>query len=126
MSVTRERISEKLAARTASKQRAGHTDLDVKLARGGIRDIEFLVQSDETVAYTAIGKNAELASFTGSALTGQSATVVDGSTINTTNTFGLKIVDIGPGPGNAAGDAFTNLVCRWNQNVHPYRNILGV
>ncbi|MEO8126647.1 MAG: glutamine-synthetase adenylyltransferase [Bryobacteraceae bacterium] len=44
MSATRERISEKLAARTASKQRAGHTDLDVKLARGGIRDIEFLVQ----------------------------------------------------------------------------------
>lgn len=44
MSVTRERISEKLAARVASKQRAGDTDLDIKLARGGIRDIEFLVQ----------------------------------------------------------------------------------
>jgi glutamate-ammonia-ligase adenylyltransferase len=44
MSVTRERIGEKLAARVASKQRAGDTDLDIKLARGGIRDIEFLVQ----------------------------------------------------------------------------------
>lgn len=38
VSATRERIHEKLAAR---KSRAG---LDVKLARGGIRDIEFLVQ----------------------------------------------------------------------------------
>jgi len=38
MSETRERISDKLAAR----QRPGGTD--VKLARGGIRDIEFLVQ----------------------------------------------------------------------------------
>ncbi len=38
VSATRERIHEKLAAR---RSRAG---LDVKLARGGIRDIEFLVQ----------------------------------------------------------------------------------
>ena len=39
VSETRERISEKLAAR-----RSPHTGLDIKLARGGIRDIEFLVQ----------------------------------------------------------------------------------
>src|SRR5581483_5097183 len=38
VSETRERISEKLAARRS------HTGLDVKLAPGGIRDIEFLVQ----------------------------------------------------------------------------------
>ncbi len=44
MSVTRERIGEKLAARVAGKQRTGDSDLDIKLARGGIRDIEFLVQ----------------------------------------------------------------------------------
>lgn len=39
MSETRERINEKLAARRAVK-----ADFDIKLARGGIRDIEFLVQ----------------------------------------------------------------------------------
>jgi glutamate-ammonia-ligase adenylyltransferase len=39
MSATRERISEKLAAK-----RLGNHDYDVKLTRGGIRDIEFLVQ----------------------------------------------------------------------------------
>jgi len=39
VSATRERLSEKLASR-----RNASTDLDVKLARGGIRDIEFLVQ----------------------------------------------------------------------------------
>ncbi len=39
MSVTRERISEKLNRKRLSKD-----VLDVKLARGGIRDIEFLVQ----------------------------------------------------------------------------------
>jgi glutamate-ammonia-ligase adenylyltransferase len=39
VSVTRERISEKLAAR-----RAPNAGLDIKLAPGGIRDIEFLIQ----------------------------------------------------------------------------------
>ncbi|MGH9632904.1 MAG: glutamine-synthetase adenylyltransferase [Bryobacteraceae bacterium] len=39
MSLTRERISEKLA-----QKRGRSAELDVKLARGGIRDIEFLVQ----------------------------------------------------------------------------------
>ena len=39
ISEARERISEKLAAK-----RAPHAGLDIKLAAGGIRDIEFLVQ----------------------------------------------------------------------------------
>src|SRR5579872_1609554 len=42
ISETRERISEKLAAKNRVK--SGKSGLDVKLARGGIRDIEFLVQ----------------------------------------------------------------------------------
>jgi len=39
MSATRERIGEKLARRRRKEQ-----EIDVKLARGGIRDVEFLVQ----------------------------------------------------------------------------------
>ncbi|MCS6952304.1 MAG: glutamine-synthetase adenylyltransferase [Bryobacterales bacterium] len=39
LAATRDRISEKLAAR-----RKNLSDMDIKLARGGIRDIEFLVQ----------------------------------------------------------------------------------
>ncbi|HLH38320.1 MAG TPA: hypothetical protein VKX39_04160 [Bryobacteraceae bacterium] len=42
LSVTRERLNEKLAARKASGKSGGQ--IDVKLARGGIRDIEFVVQ----------------------------------------------------------------------------------
>ena len=43
LSATRERINEKLAARQAGR-RAESGGIDVKLERGGIRDIEFLVQ----------------------------------------------------------------------------------
>ncbi len=42
LSATRERLNEKLAAKKASGRSAGQ--IDVKLARGGIRDIEFVVQ----------------------------------------------------------------------------------
>jgi glutamate-ammonia-ligase adenylyltransferase len=41
LSVTRERINEKLARK---KKTRGTRDLDIKLDRGGIRDIEFMVQ----------------------------------------------------------------------------------
>jgi [glutamine synthetase] adenylyltransferase / [glutamine synthetase]-adenylyl-L-tyrosine phosphorylase len=45
MSATRERLNEKLSARTRAKKRPEESAIiDVKLARGGIRDIEFLVQ----------------------------------------------------------------------------------
>jgi len=45
MSATRERLNEKLSARNRSRHKLIDPDvIDVKLARGGIRDIEFLVQ----------------------------------------------------------------------------------
>jgi len=46
LSATRERLNEKLAARqsTSLGRSEGHGGIDVKLERGGIRDIEFLVQ----------------------------------------------------------------------------------
>jgi glutamate-ammonia-ligase adenylyltransferase len=46
VSETRARIGEKLALRMAQRNAkpGGNVELDVKLARGGIRDIEFLVQ----------------------------------------------------------------------------------
>src|SRR5579864_5168363 len=46
LSATRERINEKLAARQADRRGPGSrpAGIDVKLERGGIRDIEFLVQ----------------------------------------------------------------------------------
>jgi glutamate-ammonia-ligase adenylyltransferase len=44
LSGTRERLNEKLASRQRLKKSATETAVDVKLERGGIRDIEFLVQ----------------------------------------------------------------------------------
>lgn len=90
-------------------------------------DIQFQVRADGPVAYTDIGKNAPLGNFSaGNTATGNSGVNLVSGSINTTNTLGVKIIDIAPGPGNAAGDAYTDVICIWNQNVHAFRNILGV
>jgi glutamate-ammonia-ligase adenylyltransferase len=44
LSATRERLNEKLSARNRRENRPLASPINVKLARGGIRDIEFLVQ----------------------------------------------------------------------------------
>jgi hypothetical protein len=59
-------------------------------------------------------------------VTGNSKVQLDHSSVAVTNTLAVKIIDIAPIVGNAAGDAFTDVICMFNQNVHSYRNILGV
>lgn len=88
-------------------------------------DLRFRVQADGAVATTAIGKNAGLKNFGGNAF-GISTVQLDSASVNTTNTLGVKIVNIAPGPGNLPGDAYTDVIVIWNQNVHAMRNILGV
>lgn len=90
-------------------------------------DVQFKVQANGSVAYTAIGKNAALTNFSnGNVISGNSRVQLDAASVATTNTLGVRILDINPVVGNAAGDAFTEVICMWNQNVHAYRNILGV
>jgi hypothetical protein len=90
-------------------------------------DVQFKVQANGPVALTAIGRNAALTNFAaGSTATGNSRLQLDAASVATTNTLGVRIIDIAPILGNAAGDAFTDVICIWNQNVHAYRNPLGV
>lgn len=88
-------------------------------------DLQFKIQASAAVAVTDIGKNAAVANFGGNAF-GVSTVHLLASSINTTNTLGFKIVAIAPGPGNVAGDTYTDVIVIYNQNVHAFRNILGV
>ncbi len=89
-------------------------------------DIRFEVQADGAVTQAKIGLNAQLGNFSaGSTVTGNSGVNLVASSAATTNTFGVKIIDIAAGPDNAAGDAYTRVICIWNQNVHAFKNILG-
>jgi hypothetical protein len=82
-------------------------------------DIEFDIQADGSVPAASIGKQADLTNFTsGSTLTGLSQCTL-GSTLYTSGTKQLRIVDIPLSEDNAAGDAYT--IVRVQIVLHQYR-----
>jgi hypothetical protein len=50
---------------------------------------------------------------------------VDGSSIATTNTLPLRIIDFVDGPTSAVGDEFTDVIVKFNAG-HQYSNTTGV
>lgn len=109
---------------------AGYTNVFIRVIDDP--DAVWVIQADGSVAATKIGLNAPLTGFSaGSTTTGNSAVKILSASIATSNTLGLKIIDLvnesSQAGGNASqpGDAFTDCLCIWNQNVHAYRNILG-
>lgn len=105
---------------------AGHTNVFIKVFDDP--DGVFQVQGDDTLATSAIGKNAPLTGFSsGSTVTGKSAVVLDASAVATTATLAVKIVGLVNSPGfSTAGDAFTDALVVFNPGVHAYRNATGM
>jgi hypothetical protein len=77
----------------------------------------FIVQVDESVAQTDIGKNADVVGTGGSTTTGVSSMELDSSTIAKTAALNLKIVGLWDVPGNEFG---TNAVVVVKINEHLY------
>lgn len=88
--------------------------------------VVFKVQADESVATTALGKNAPLVNVTaGSTVSGNSTCALDGSAVNTTNTLAVKIIGFVDSVYSQPGDAYTDCLVIWNQGVHAYQNATG-
>jgi len=77
----------------------------------------FIIQVDESVAQTDIGKNADIVGTGGSTTTGVSSMELDSSTIAKTAALNLKIVGLWDVPGNTFG---TNAVVVVKINEHLY------
>lgn len=75
----------------------------------------------------AIGKNAALTGFGGSATTGLANTALDvgadGGNLADTSTLAMRIVDV---VGASALDPYPDLIVKFNMGVHSYTNSLGV
>lgn len=90
----------------------------------------FMCQANGAVTQAEIGLNTTLVTFTGSTLNGNSTMAVNG-TAATTNTYALRIVDIVNqnslfgGGQSAPGDAFTDIIVRWNLGAHAYHYNTG-
>ena len=92
----------------ANATTAGYTNIYVYVVDDP--RVVFKVQADETVATTALGKNAPLVNVTaGSTVSGNSTCALDGSAVNTTNTLAVKIIGFVDSVYSQPGDAYTRL-----------------
>ena len=92
----------------------------------------FQVQSAGTVSQAALGANVYLnavqSTSTGSTTTGNSNTaVVAGSSAATTSGFAFRVVGFANVPGfSTVGDAFTDILVKFNPGAHSYSNATGI
>jgi hypothetical protein len=86
----------------------------------------FQMQGDGSIAQTGLGNNVQAISTAGSTDIGRSRNALDASSIATTNTFPLRIVDFVDGPNSAVGDSFTDCIVTWLPGSHAYDTALGV
>ena len=88
-------------------------------------NVLFKMQSDETVAQAALGANAAVVQTAGSTSIGNSKNAFDGSTVATTNTLPVKVVDFVDGPTSTVGDTYTDVIVKFNVG-HQLTNTTGI
>lgn len=77
----------------------------------------FRMQANGAVTQAALGANAAIVQGTGSDAFGISRNSLNAASIATTNTLPLRIVGFYEGPSSAVGDAFTDLLVKFNAGV---------
>jgi len=87
--------------------------------------VEMRMQGDATLAQTALGNNAAVVQTAGSTSIGRSRNAFDSSTIATTNTLPLKLIEFVDGPESSTGDAFTDVIVMFNVG-HQLLNTTGI
>ncbi len=90
----------------------------------------FQVQANGSMAQTTLGMNVHLSAVqstsTGSTTTGNSTTAVSASAAATSG-FAFRVVGFADTPGfSAVGDAFTDILVKFNPGSHSYSNATGV
>ena len=83
------------------------------------------MQGDATLAQTTLGNNVAVVQTAGSTSIGRSKNAVDSSTVATTNTLPLRIIDFVDGPTSTVGDSFTDVIVKLNVG-HIYENTTGI
>lgn len=87
-------------------------------------DALFEVQADGTVAQHGLGSNVSLIQTAGNTATGMSKVAISAASIATTATLPIRVVDFVRRPDTLVGDAFTDLIVRFN--IHFHRQATGI
>ena len=89
----------------------------------------FQVQADGSLAQATLGSNAILAAVqstsTGSTTTGNSNTALSAS-VATTSGYAFRIVDFVESTTSTVGDAYTDVLVKFNPVAHSYNNPTGI
>lgn len=92
-------------------------------------DVIFMAQADGAVTQADLGQNTNFAAVqsttTGDTTNGNSSSAVS-STTATTATIAFRIVDFVDSPTSTVGDAFTDLLIKFNAGIHSYDNATGI
>jgi hypothetical protein len=92
-------------------------------------DVIFMAQADGAVTQADLGQNTNFAAVqatdTGDTTTGNSSSAVS-STTAVTATIAFRIVDFVDSPTSTVGDAFTDLLIKFNAGIHSYDNATGI
>ena len=83
------------------------------------------MQCDGAADQDDLGKNAAVVQTAGATAIGTSKNSVDISTIATTNTLPVKLIEFVDGPDSAVGDAYTDVLVMFNTG-HQLLNATGV
>ena len=98
-------------------------------------DVVMQAQADGVISQADLGLNIGLGTSAGSTATGNSTTPLSNASKAATATLPLRIVGFVDGPDSAVGDAFTDVLVKWNMpstngtaiiGGHSYMNPLGV
>lgn len=85
-------------------------------------EVIMMIQADGSVANTAVGKNVAMQTFTGSTTTHKSNITAISGGIAATATLALRIVGA---RDDKWGEAYTDLLVKWNFGAHVYQLPLG-
>ena len=92
-------------------------------------DVVYMAQADGSVTQADLGQNTAFAATqttsTGVLSNGNSTSAVE-STTAATATLPFRIVDFVDSPTSTVGDAFTDVLIKFNAEIHSYNNPLGV
>ena len=89
-------------------------------------DALFQIQASGTLAQTALGSNFALVQTAGSTTTGDSKVALLYTSAGTDTFLPLRVVDFVNGPFSTVGDAYTDVIVKFNFGIHSYYSGTGV
>lgn len=86
----------------------------------------YQVQANGSLTQTALGGNVCVVQNAGSTVTGNSTVALSASSLATSTFLPFRVIDFVDAPGSTVGDAFTDVIVRFNFGTHSYESATGV